>query len=562
MKRVLLCGISLLCALNMVAQPKGHKPRELVSDSYHRNSVSIVVVEHSDIYDSDVDQAVRAIKYGDKFDKNNIPTKSVKVSTSREMVPNVAAINLSVASSKIGHEVVQYWFDSENRGHMSGQLIEKRGRFNANDQDVMNAQSVKIGSSLLSDDGYSLINSSYVLAMDCSQIRDTIVTTSKFINFEMVEVEEPAIAAVVTLCAYKVDFSEDVQNKFYERCWIDNLTPSSKVSERRREFMNMMIPVVPLQSVRVAKVVKIEDGGLDKAISDGYFEALHTLENSIEEWRVKVAILGTKPVSAKVGTKEGLGNGDRYMAYQTVRKTIDGEEVTYSKKMGYVRATTIANNSTNADGRSSMSQFYQISHLKNVQRGQLLQQSNDLGMDLSLGGQVGGLSSFVVGVDYLTKINSNGTARYATMDIGYGLISGKRLSEKFDPTDDVVSAGFSFISVDAGCGYGLRPGIRIIEFVPKLAVGCDWMIVNNEFIDDSDYDDSSSSWMDDMALYAKAGAKINITVAYPFQIFAGVSYSLIFLEGNKYNYYNDQFRSAGMGRTGGLGFSAGVKYTF
>ncbi len=533
------------------------KVEKNVSEDYNRNSISIVVVDRGDNFDNAVYNAVKkSIKYGDKFDKNNISTDRVLVQQSREIKPIVANIDKAICNKTIGHEIIKYWFDSDNDGMMDGKLVEHRGRFNANDEAVLSANNAKIGESALKDAGYELINNSYVAAIDCCNILGDV--KSGYVT--------------MTISVYKVDFPTDTQNQFYESCWIDASTPKSEIAARKEAFSKISISLTPITSA-TATASAASDGSEGTSVNKAFAATIQKLENQIADWKVVTAIKSTHPIKAKIGTKEGLRNTQRYAAYETVVRNVGGEKRILSRKMGYVRATKVVDNNAYATGKSPMSEFYQISRVANVKPGQLLQQSNDLGLGIMAGYSIGGLSRYEVNLDYLAKMNTSGVSHYGLLDIGYDLMPGK------DFDDDVIKLacgdlfdnGVSFINASVGYGLGLRL-TRFVELVPSISAGVDYMMLNSEMIDlDTDESSSSSDSEDtkEWAYFGKLGVKANFTVAYPLQLVVGASYSLIVSEESTYSAYNDIFEAcedAECGnvkrRTGGLALTLGIKLTF
>ncbi len=553
MKRLILF-LTTIISLSAVAQTG--KERELVTDDYNRNSLSVIIIDRGDKHDKFVQDVVKDIDFGDKFDLNKIVTDHITLKKSRDEAPLSSDIDAIISDKGIEHEVISYWFDSDKNGLMSGELIENRGRFNASDEEVLTARSAKLGEDALRDKGYELINNSYVLVLDYNQFKEEKTESKDIITGKITIITTEYVT--LTARVYKVVFSEDDQNEFYNTCWIDEETPQSEINARRAAFKKMNIVMKPIAASTVKSGVKVnEKRGKDAAIIDAmkssYAGAMRSLETKISEWLVVTAIKEVRPIQAKIGTKEGLKNTHRYMAYQAKRKVVNGEEVTYSQKTGYVRATKVANNTADATGDSAMSEFYQISHIRNVKAGELLKQSNDLGMGITLGYAVGGLSEYNVNIDYLMKMNTKGRSSYALIDLGYDIMPAKEFNMS---SLSLLSEGVSFINASLGLGYGIR-ATRLIEIVPSVMAGIDYMSFNSESSDDDDLEDGQSAY------YGKLGIKANFTVAYPLQLVAGVNYSLIVSEGAVYKAANDLFEAYGLGRrNGGLAFMVGVKWIF
>ncbi|MFI3285757.1 MAG: hypothetical protein R3Y08_03805 [Rikenellaceae bacterium] len=568
MKKLLLSACTLCAALSLSAQTKVENPA-LVDANYDRNSLTIIAVDRDDKFDQVVLDAVQSINSGDKFDKNVIPTKSIEVDSVRTSASGINAINSIVLDSKIGNQIVKSWFTDGSSDMMSGQRVERRGRYNANDQDVADAKSAKIGEAAMKDSGYALINKSYLIVMDNYNFEESETEhteTTNILTGEKKTVVTPSISATSTLYVYKIDFSEELQNEFYEKCWIDETTPKSEIEAKRAAFKAFKVPLKAITSATSSASAEYEtkgnsaerDEALTKAIQSSYFNAVSNLEKAIEEWKIKVSVQSVRPLGAKAGTKEGIRNRDRFMAYETKVKKVDGKETTVSVKKGYVRATEVANNSANADGKTPMTKFYQISHVQNIKMGQILKQSNDLGMGVGLAYNVSKLYTATLSLDYLMDIKTNGTSTYTLIDIGYDILSAKKMEKNDLLATGIYEDGISFIGIALGYGYGFRPGLRSIEIVPAISIGGDYMSPNAD-IDD---EESDSKMMKKMGWYGRVGAKVNITAAYPLQVYAGVDYSLFVYEGDWYKTNNATLKEHNLDRKSGLSLSVGVKYVF
>ncbi|MFR9513617.1 MAG: hypothetical protein SNH94_01775 [Rikenellaceae bacterium] len=567
MKKIVLSGVALCFALTLSAQNQA-ETSDVVTSNYDRNSISIIVVDRGDKLDDLVSKAVFGINTGEKFDKNTIDTRHFSVDSVRTSKVAPQAINNCINASKIGNEIVKFWFTADNSGMMTGSIVEQRGRYNADDQDVKNANAAQLGEAALMDAGYDLINNSYVIVMDCCNFEEGITEKKQLKEGSLTEMETikvPNISATSTLMVYKINFPEDQTNEFYDKCWIDSDTPKGEIAARKAAFNAMPISIVPVSSATSTNKVEYEkkddkgqkDAALCKAIEGSYFGCIYTLEKNIEAWKVKVPVFKVKPISAKIGTKEGLKNTNRYMAYETVRKKVGDEDVDVSVKRGYVRATKVANNSANADGESPLSEFYQISHVANIKPNQVLKQANDLGMGVAVAYNTSPMASLNVTIDYLMSMKTSGASTYAIVDLGYDTLTAATMAENGCEGTGALSDGFTYMDAGIGVGYGIRAS-RSFEVVPMAIVGGDYMQATSLVGEEEDDD----AMMDKIAWYGKVGVKLNVNVAYPLQIVAGVDYSMIVSEGDVYKYYNDQLKSYNVGREGGLGISVGLRYIF
>lgn len=539
LKKAILSLAAVLCMNAAYAQQKVSEP---VSDTYDRNSISVVYLSRGDSYDETVRDAIRKYflnsNYQTKFDINVIPTGEISFGNSRgEAVPK-STFAFDKRFMGIGKEIVAFWYHRDGEGMMDASIIRNRGRYNANDQDWMNSQATKVGEQLLKDSGYDLIKNSYVLVLDYSGIERGTDDKGK-----------EQWKATANLHVYKLGYTRQTEETVFDS-WIYDDDDEQTRQAKRQIWEDMTVNLYYVTSESVTSTVKTEDGGLPKAVVSAYNTAVTKIENQVDAWNVRAAINKTKPLRAKIGKKEGLRNGDRFRTY-TYRQDADGN--IKSVPGGYVRATYISNNLGNATGDMLESQFYQISGLR-VSEGALLKQSNDISLGVSLGYRMGAIAGYNLLLDKLISIRTNGISHYALIGMNFDILSEKKLNRHGLQT--TTGKGVNFINATVGYGIGLHPYIHQIEFVPYVMLGLDNILLNGEEMEEE------ATFSQKTAYAVVGGIKLNVNVYYPFQIYAAADYNQFLLQGSIYNERNTYLRGAGIGRENGFSFSFGVKYIF
>ena len=120
--RVLIFGF-LLCCMSLGAQ---QKVKELVTDQYDRNSVSYILVDRNDYYDSDVNHFYNNMTISSKFDVNTLSTRWMNSSKAR---PNVLAqdeVDYFVNKSRLGHEIISYIYNRKADGTFDDKILIER----------------------------------------------------------------------------------------------------------------------------------------------------------------------------------------------------------------------------------------------------------------------------------------------------------------------------------------------------------------------------------------------------------------------------------------------------
>jgi hypothetical protein len=144
------------------------------------------------------------------------------------------------------------------------------------------------------------------------------------------------------------------------------------------------------------KVQASQEQLMIKLLNDGITNNLAAIEKTIEEFKVKTSIYSTHPLRAKIGKKEGLKTDQRYFVFEMEQDRAGNIK---AKRKGVVRASrNITDNRTVSSGKSGTSRFYQVAGGR-LDEGMLLQQRNDAGLALTLGGSKGGFGGFDARLD-------------------------------------------------------------------------------------------------------------------------------------------------------------------
>lgn len=266
--------------------------------------------------------------------------------------------------------------------------------------------------------------------------------------------------------------------------------------------------MIPVATVQVLGSSSGEEPSYKAACNNAYSNIVYELENTIPAWQTAVSVLSTRPISAKIGMKEGVTNGSRFQAY-SYKEDRDGN--LKSVKHGMVRATVISDNRGNNTGNATPSLFYQISGVQNIKEGYILKQDNDLKLGAAFVLGYGPLG-FRVGVDmdYISNIGQNGAIVYPMVNIGANFIEG-----------------ITLVDAMVGVGYGV-PVSRFFEVTPYATFG-------GYLTTDGDWETSA----------AEPGVRLALTYQ-PLAFIVSAGYQLLI--GN---------------RTGGdINIKAGVKWTF
>jgi hypothetical protein len=522
-----------------------------VNADYDRNSLTVLSVEHRDGLDAVLkNYLLRNFPGGEKFDQTRIATATVADDGARyRYVENGGVaqertylnahrsrISAQLSSLGVAPQIIGAWFNRSKDGMMDISVIKSRADYNASDATVNIASSQALGRYLLQSEGVSLVGNSYVLVVDHARPtheyrRDTKGSTTG------IDYRADAFGYL-----YKVDFSDVERQKVYD-CWI---YPEDSAAERARKneaWSKILFTLSPVTEVYAAghasktftQKDRSTDGLEEECIQDCVRAVIAELDEHVEGWQVKSSIYSVRPVTSKIGTKEGVKNMDRYQVEEFLLG--DDGNVT-SRKKGYVRATSVNNNSTVATGHSGVSEFFQIAGGK-LEPGMRLTQKKDLGISVKALYYLGATAGYGAELDIPFSMKTSGSCvhvKIAGSGKGLGTVNGKDLSA---------------IDARIGMGYGIRP-IRQVELIPTAYV----------VLDGFDEKGTKFSMDNNNCWGAEAGVDMELTVFYPVKLIGGVFYDLPVLADSYWKENYDALEANGIKRMNGLTYRAGIVIEF
>lgn len=551
MKKIYSIFILTLLTLSAAAQ-KNAKAPEAVDNNYDRASISVLLVNHQDKYDNQISGYFSSIAWGDKFDHNAIRTTSITTSQPRNYEYTIAAarqaaIAAEIESASLGKEIVSFIYARSADGMMSDQIIRQRGRYNATDQDLISAQATKIGEEGLSDQGFKLINNSYVLCIDYANVSVTTIDG------------RTSYSARPEAHLYKVTYDEVLQAQLFDTWIYQDDTPEVK-AQKQNSFAQLSFALLPVTKVTVAVSSTDDSGAINALVADGYKQIIYELERKVDQLQVRTPVVAVRPIRAKIGMKEGVKKMSRYYGYK-FKLHKDGKTI-IPVKTGVVRASKIADNRHDTDGKSETSEFFQIAG-RTVTEGQLLKQKNDIGLGLAVGYQFMGFPGAHISVDKLLSINTKGIATYLLIDASIMPYLPKTMAEQQGVSMPLAPDALLGTNISLGFGVGFHFA-RIFEVQPQINIGVDMLTQATDYYlsQISSNTSAEAAYADKIAYTGQIGAKLFCNIAYPLQVFVGVNYSFKFAEGALYQFYAQEvLKPLGQNR-GGFGVNVGLKFIF
>lgn len=514
MKKILLFIVAIACCIQSWADDK------LITQKYNRNSISVVAVQRSG--HAYTGKWLTSYDFGEKFDINVIKTN--RIDTPGETIFGNGPSDKKpdefyhsyVAELPLGREILSYIFNRQEDGTMDDGLIRSRGFYNAIDQDILNAKSTSVGLELVAESGYELLKSCYILVVDCR---------GGFIL-------KKSVSAYTKGLVYKLDISEDELADFLKKTWIYPEDSQSVRDKKKQAFDNYPFKIKFICSDEgfASDEGKYEGNAVTRSVGS----VTAKLENKILEWQAATVISGTKPLRAKIGKKENLKVNDLYRTY-SYKEDAGGNPV--SVKQGYIRATSVADNTGVATGHTAPSEFFQISGFRNIEEGWTIKQVNDhrIGLGISLNYDPDGRLMPRLDYDGLIKINTNGSVHHFLASLS--------------PDQLIFPEKVGAMKFCLGYGWGYY-FIRSLEIMPHIMVGVSSLMAGSS-------ENLGASY------YVEPGVRLTVNATYPVQFYGSGYYFYHIPFGNEEYMSNNQILAEyGRQYSNGLGFTFGVKYNF
>ncbi|OQY00525.1 MAG: hypothetical protein B6I20_08655 [Bacteroidetes bacterium 4572_117] len=421
-KPYLLLGIILVISMKISAQENSIiKSDDLFDKVYNRSSISFFIINHLDDKKEMIYDEFKNFSF-DKYNLNKLPFNSMNSYLSRDDLSGTSQkankIENVLKNNNVAKKVVEYWVNRDENGYMNTNRIAKRGLYNATDHDVQVSKLTKRGNAMLEDAGIKLMEKSYIVVFDISDI-DKVYSKSGSLTY----------TGYIETYIYSIKLNDEVQALLWDS-WLDEKTDKHKIKKQIEKFEKIPFKLnfenKSFDAIETStgfamlnafyEIVYLNNDGL-KYKGDGVPEfkkfvksALNTgmkaMEKLNNEFKVKSVINGTVPVvKVKIGTKEGL---KRKQMYEVFEGTYNAKtDIIQSKKIGLIRAGYIADNRQNASGNSLSSEFAIIQQNKKITPYMYIQQKNDKMISLYI--DYIGSSSIkhsTVGMNYLTFITS------------------------------------------------------------------------------------------------------------------------------------------------------------
>lgn len=256
---------------------------------------------------------------------------SVALVLPTEKVMYQLKIDKILREKQVAKQVVAKWFNRTPDGKFDGSLIEERGLYNANQQDVSVANSASRGAAALKTAGFELIQNTFTTftKIDFFEnepvariVRDLAKTEAMkqlagkpqmLIDKSMQVIDaaydkaKDGYTLVSKTWLYQLDWNDTVSTKFWSI--YDSPADFDKADFFKMKFVGTNYNT---STILFSKEGRTIEQMIDMALVRNIDNTFAKLQKEYDVFKPKVPILSLDPITADIGMKEGLSGGEKF----------------------------------------------------------------------------------------------------------------------------------------------------------------------------------------------------------------------------------------------------------
>ncbi|WP_428223532.1 hypothetical protein [Flavobacterium sp.] len=354
--RKFFCSLLIVSALfKAEAQNK-----DVIESKYRRSSIYTVMINQPKLPYADViKQHFQSSPVPDKFNDHNLGKRVYETDQLPTDGTTPAILN------EIARDMVAKWFNRSSKGGFNMDLIKKRGFYDASALDIKNAQASKRGLDQLADAGEDLIGKTFVLINEFKYTdkEEVAKKASGFLsaagsigsamgvsNASLIaetagaglEVAGKGYVVKTKGYLYQLVWDEETAATFYKDYWADDatITPEKKRAFDESTFFKLKyigtdVSWADIQSTIFTK--KTNEELVQRATLKSIDKTIVALQKNHDEFKTKTPIFTVEPITAKIGTKEGVTEKSSFDVLEQVED--ENGKIKYNK-VGVVKVDT------------------------------------------------------------------------------------------------------------------------------------------------------------------------------------------------------------------------------
>ncbi|HRZ97483.1 MAG TPA: hypothetical protein P5084_08005 [Paludibacter sp.] len=451
MKRTIL----LLIIVGIIPCVFGQSTVKKVNTKYFRPAITSLFFQPRNAYEEVLVNKFKNLELNTKFDNHKIDFPCLANVTTLDFQKNQKIKSyLQLATNPI----MAKWWNRDADGNFNFLYVAERGLYTATDADAMISRSSS--TNRIEMLGEQLIDKSYILVYEITELytmedyyNKVDAQNKKKSNYTPVKRTDEGFVANYNVYAYKMNFNDSVSNIFYSDYWVDK---KNHDIQKVAKWASATFPVKYVATVSgtarstqpkdpknvayLNKKKKTSNELIEDMPVDIQTNAIFELSRKIEDFRLKVTVYKAYPVTAKLGTKEGLYIDQRFYVYE-IEQEKNGNQKT--NRMGVVRAKKIMDNKKVASGVSKPSVFQQVNG-KRLYEGMFMESKEDYGLIANIGGTASSYNSlggFYIGADYRISKFANISELHLGLDISMGSMKNIYPGQVETETSVLTSSG-------------------------------------------------------------------------------------------------------------------------
>lgn len=337
---------------------------------YRRSSMYSFMISHPDLkMDDEIVNAFMLLETPDKYNNHDLSVKCVTTPSSNKKDDLLRDVDEYLQRNDIAKRLVSKWFlRSKETGGFDPSLVMSRGMYGATAMDIEAAAQSKRGIDALGDKGYEMISNTFVIVNDITYVDheknadiaagvlsiiggiaagvtgdDNNIVTSLSTLGAMVSTMIAGFTVKTTSYLYQLDWNDEVANYFYEHYYYDK--PGTDALSQAAFAADTLIPLkkaayeadsttfkLKYIGKYMAKSAKPVLRGLynpedvfrkvcARAIDNNVME----LQKEFDQFKVKVPLISTEPLTAYIGMKEGVTPKSKYEVLVPVFDEVTGK---------------------------------------------------------------------------------------------------------------------------------------------------------------------------------------------------------------------------------------------
>lgn len=324
---------------------------------YRRSSLYSVMIDKPDLpYASEIKKNFENSPIPDKFNNHNLTKRIYDLGD----LPTDGSD--SPALSAIARDIVAKWFNRSNKGGFNMNLIKERGFYDASALDVVKAKASKRGLDMLADAGEELIGKTFVLinefkytdkaevAEKASGWLSAIGTIADYAGMSDVSTVTTLTSTGAAVAGkgyivksdarlYQLVWDEETAAIFYNEYWADDktITPAKKKAFDQSTIFKLKYIGTDTSWSDIQSTVftsKTDEQLIERATVKAVDRVIVKLQKNHDQFKTKTPLLTVKPLTAKIGLKEGVS---KKSSFDVLEQVEDENGKTQYVKVGVVK---------------------------------------------------------------------------------------------------------------------------------------------------------------------------------------------------------------------------------